>query len=145
MSPKPATKETCLHVCGSECEATGTPGNPGTNCWLNPVFKASCWRYPSCMCECECVCVCICESVCVCVHLRVRGSVLATGVGLWTQRACMSRCQQMRRLGSSGSYRMDCLLDHTIWYIFMFSFRCLSFCSAREGNKMRPSVLFVFA
>lgn len=119
----------------------GPSGDPGTNYWLNWVFKASCWRDPLCVCVHLYPWVCIC----MCVYLWVRGSVLATGVGLWTQGARMSTCQQLRRLGSSGNYQMDCLLERTILYIFTCSFHCLSFCSARTGNRMRPSVLFVFA
>lgn len=124
MSPKPNTRETSFHVCGSQCEVTGAPSNPGTNYWLNWAFKASCWRDP----------------LCVGVYLWVRGSVLATGVGLWTQGVCMSGYQQLRRLGSSGSYQVDCLLEHIVLYAFIRSSHCLSFHSAREGKRMKPSV-----
>lgn len=44
-----------------------------------------------------------------------------------------------------GTDQMDSWLEITILYIFTCGFHCLSFCLGREGNRMRPLVLFMFA
>lgn len=107
--------------------------------WLNWVFKASCWRDP--------LCVCICEwGGGRCMHLWVRrGLHWRREWGCGPRGLVYPGASNQHGLGSSGSYQMGCLLQHTILYIFLCSFHCLSFCSAREGNRMRPSVLFVLA
>lgn len=66
-------------------------------------------------------------SVCACVCIRVSVnyvSIPAAGVGLWTSGVCMSRCQELGRLGSRGQVlpKASCWRDTHCTYIQMYTY-----------------------